>query len=251
MTKLDFRGNLIRCGGDAKTIKGNGAEYATAILYMTPHKLTPSAPNLCPNAEIAGCLAGCLNTAGRGAMHSVQSGRERKAIWYATDRAGFMAQLHKDISRFERYCAKRNVKPAVRLNGTTDIRYELIKHEGKTIFEHFPNVAFYDYTKIANRPLNIPNYDLTFSYSAASPKYIEQVQKAIDRNMRLAVVFRDRDQIPPYFMGAPVLDGDKNDLRFTEPQGAVVALYAKGKAKRDQSGFVVDAAPSMIERVAA
>ena len=111
-------------------------------------------------------------------------------------------------------------------------------------------MAFYDYTKIANRPIDIPNYDLTFSYSAASPAYIKQVQKAIDRNMRLAVVFRDRDQIPPYFMGAPVIDGDKNDLRFTEPHGAVVALYAKGKAKRDQSGFVVDHEPSMMERAA-
>ena len=242
---LDFRGNLIRAGGDAKTIKGNG-EYLTAILYMTPYKTLGA--NLCPMAETAGCLSGCLNTAGRGAMNSVQRGRARKAEWFVRDRASFMAQLDTDLSRFVAYCRKRGVQPAVRLNGTTDIQWELIADEGlRTIFQRWPNIRFYDYTKIANRRLNIPNYHLTFSYSEASPVYLRQAEKAMSRGMNVAVVFRDKERMPAFFYGRRVVDGDKNDLRFLDPRNVVVALYAKGNAKKDTSGFVIDYAGSNVK----
>jgi hypothetical protein len=242
---LNFRGNLIRAGGDAKTIKGNG-EYLTAILYMTPYKTLGA--NLCPMAETAGCLSGCLNTAGRGAMNSVQRGRARKAEWFVRDRASFMAQLDTDLSRFLAYCRKRGVQPAVRLNGTTDIQWELIKDDGgRNVFQRWPEIRFYDYTKIANRSLNIPNYNLTFSYSEASGVYLRQAQKAVARGMNVAVVFRDKESIPATFSGRRVVDGDKNDLRFLDPRNVIVALYAKGKAKKDTSGFVIDYAPAAYE----
>jgi hypothetical protein len=41
------------------------------------------------------------------------------------------------------------------------------------------------------------------------------------------------------FLGLPVVDGDDTDIRHLDPRGAIVALYAKGPARRDQSGFVV------------
>lgn len=239
MTTYNFIGNLIRAGGDAKTVKGNDSGYLTAIMYMTPYKTLGA--NLCPMAETAGCLDGCLNTAGRGAMNSVQKGRARKATWFVKDRAGFMAQLVKDLTRFETYCTKRDLRPAIRLNGTTDIRWELIKTDnGQTIFERFPNIQFYDYSKIANRPLDIPNYKLTFSYSEASPAYAKQCKIAIERGMNIAVVFRSKESIPATFAGLPVIDGDKTDLRFLDPTQCVVGLYAKGAARHDKSGFVID-----------
>ena len=234
----NFIGNLIRAGGDAKTVKGNDSGYLTAIMYMTPYKTLGA--NLCPMAETAKCLDGCLNTAGRGAMNSVQKGRARKAEWFVKDRDGFMLQLIKDLTRFESYCAKRDIKPAIRLNGTTDIRWELIKINGQTIFDMFPNIQFYDYTKIANRPLDIPNYKLTFSFSAASDAYLKQCDIAAKRGMNIAVVFRDKENIPARFLGLPVIDGDKTDLRFLDPTQSIVGLYAKGKAKRDTSGFVIE-----------
>jgi hypothetical protein len=247
MTKYNFIGNLIRAGGDAKTVKGNDSGYLTAIMYMTPYKTLGA--NLCPMAETAGCLEGCLNTAGRGAMNSVQRGRARKATWFVQDRGGFMRQLHKDLTRFQNYCRKRDLKPAIRLNGTTDIRWELMRFdildgEGtpKTIFEYFPEIQFYDYTKIANRDLDIPNYKLTFSYSEASPTYEKQCKIAIDRGMNIAVVFRNKEGIPSTFADLPVIDGDKTDLRFLDPTQCVVGLYAKGKAKQDKSGFVQEVA---------
>lgn len=237
--KYNFIGNLIRAGGDAKTVKGNDDGYLTAIMYMTPWKSFGA--NLCPMAETAGCIEGCLNTAGRGAMNSVQKGRARKTEWYVTDRAGFMAQLHKDLTRFQNYCDKRDIKPCVRLNGTSDIRWETIPIDGQSIFDHFPAIQFYDYTKIANRKVDhISNYDLTFSYSEANPAYAKQVNIALERGLNIAVVFRKKESIPKTFLNLLTIDGDKNDMRFLDPKQTVVALYAKGKARKDTSGFVID-----------
>ena len=91
---------LLGVGTNAKTVKGDGDEYLTAILYMTPYKVMVDNKlyNSCSMAVLAGCIDACLNTAGRGAMNSVQSARERKAQWFYRDRDGFMTQLMQDIA---------------------------------------------------------------------------------------------------------------------------------------------------------
>ena len=161
---------LIGVGTNAKTIKGDGSEYLTGIVYMTPYKVMVDNKwyNSCSMAVLAGCIEGCLNTAGRGAMNCVQAARARKAEWFYRDRDGFMRQLIADLKRFVAYCKKRGIQPVIRLNGTTDIRWELITIDGQTVFELFPEISYYDYTKIANRNTDhIPNYHLTWSYSNA------------------------------------------------------------------------------------
>tara|TARA_R110001606_G_scaffold268098_1_gene416827 strand:+ start:157 stop:882 length:726 start_codon:yes stop_codon:yes gene_type:complete len=236
---------LIGVGTNAKTVKGDGDEYLTAILYMTPYKVMVDNNwyNSCSMAVLAGCIEGCLNTAGRGAMNCVQAARQRKAEWFYRDREGFMLQLMQDVAKFQTYCNKRGIQPVVRLNGTTDIRWELIKIEGYTLFELFPRVQWYDYTKIANRNTShIENYHLTWSYSNASPKYAAMMQTALDKGMNVATVFRKAFDYANTWKGLPVINGDADDLRILDPKGShIVALYAKGKAKRDASGFVVDA----------
>jgi len=176
----------------------------------------------------------------------VQSARMRKAQWFYNDRASFMDQLYDDVKKFEAYCIKRGIKPCVRLNGTTDIRWENIWIKGgKSIIDHFPNVQWYDYTKIANRKVrHLSNYHLTWSYSNADPRYAAMLDKAIENGMNAAVVFRSNFiEVKPKcwhtWNGYPVIDGDKDDLRFLDPKGGhIVALYAKGAAKKDNSGFV-------------
>ena len=241
-----YIGNLIRVGGDAKTVKGNrGGVYITGIMYLIPWK--HGKINLCPMAKQAGCLDGCLVTAGRGRMSNVAAGRQRKTDWFCRDRKGFMAQLVKDCEGLLRYCNKRGVKPALRLNGTSDIRFELIEvvRGGVTfkhIFDAFPEIQFYDYTKIANRDVSgIDNYSLTFSYSEAHEAYKKQVNIALKKGMNMAVVWRQKENIPSSFMGRNVIDGDETDMRFLDPDDIIVALYAKGKAKQDSTGFVLDA----------
>ena len=236
-----WKGNLISCGTNAKTIKGDGDELLTAIMYLIPWKSFGA--NLCPSAELAACHGPCLNTSGRGQMTSVQVGRARKTKWYIEDRASFMMQLYADVLSFVKYCEKKNIKPCIRLNGTSDIRWELIPVNTKlfstlNIMDLLPMVQWYDYTKIANRR-NVPtNYHLTWSYSGSNPKYSDMMSTAVANGMNVAVVFRTKGTIPASFKGLPTVDGDKNDLRFLDPKGVAVALYAKGKAKHDTSGFV-------------
>tara|TARA_R100000030_G_C3252924_1_gene123453 strand:- start:1545 stop:2249 length:705 start_codon:yes stop_codon:yes gene_type:complete len=229
---------LIGVGNNAKTIKGDGSEYMTAIKYMKPFKtmFKGKVHNICAMAETAKCHEGCLVSAGRGQMSSVQRGRERKTLWYLSDRVGFMDALHNDISTFRRRQVKNDISPCVRLNGTSDIMYEK-----SGIMDYFFDVQFYDYTKIVKRAYADlpPNYHLTLSYSEADEEYAEEVLMAVaDTGVNAAVVFRDR--LPDTFKGFRVIDGDKDDLRFLDPKGVVVGLKAKGKAKQDTSGFVID-----------
>ena len=234
---------LLGVGTNAKTIKGDGSEYLTAILYMTPYKIMVDGKsfNSCAMAKQASCIDACLYTAGRGQMSNVQTARQRKAEWFYRDRDSFMSQLYEDVTKFSNYCFKRGIQPCVRLNGTTDIRWELIKYsDGLNIFEHFSDVQFYDYTKIPNRKVaDYPNYHLTWSYSSANPKYEELFWNVIRKGMSVAVVFRKPINMTTW-RGYKVVDGDKDDLRFLDPQSSIVALYAKGAAKHDSTGFVQD-----------
>ena len=233
--------SLLAISSDSKTTKGQKFGYMTGILYLSP--FTISGTNLCPMAEKAKCFEACLNTAGRGVMNSVQKGRLRKAALFNNDTQSFMMELAKDIRALIRKADREGFIPLVRLNGTSDIRWEG-KHfrlDGKlvTIFEVFPSLQFYDYTKISNRK-NIPeNYDLTYSYSGVAG-YQRYVSIAVENHMRIAVVFRDRKKIPSVFLDMECIDGDDSDLRHLDPSGVVVALYAKGHARKDNSGFVVN-----------
>ena len=232
---------LLSIGTNAKTIKGDKYGFLTGVMYLAPYTL--SGYNVCPMAELAGCVNGCLNSAGRGAFNSVQLARIAKTSRFFHQRDAFMADLVKSINALIRKATKQHMTPLIRLNGTSDIKWENVtfKHEGKlmTIFEVFPNVQFYDYTKIANRKDVPSNYDLTFSYSGKA-EFLSFVKIAMSNNMRIATVFRKREDIPSTFLGLDVVDGDDSDIRHIDPQNVIVALYAKGKAKKDISGFVVD-----------
>jgi len=227
---------LLGVGNNAKTVKGDGSEYLTAILYLAPAKQVEGI-NLCPMAVMAGCEKACLYTAGRGAFNNVQAARIRKTILYRDNRDLFLDYLRADIAKFADYCRKKGVQACVRLNGTSDIRFERFG-----IMQDFPNVQFYDYTKDIKRAYgSLPaNYHLTLSYSEKNPEYANLVKQAAQTTGKnMAVVFRHKSDIPKTFLGLPVLDGDKDDLRFLDKPGHVVALYAKGKAKQDKSGFVI------------
>lgn len=238
-----FPEKLLGLDTNAKTIKGERYGIKTAILYLMP--AMGSGVQLCAMAAIAKCDVPCLFTAGRGAMSNVMLSRLRKTLYFNQYRDLFMAQLASEIELMRAKTTRDGFKLVVRLNGTSDIRFENIPVMGApNIFDLFPAVQFYDYTKLANRR-NIPaNYDLTFSYSGV-PAYAPYVAKAVANGERIAVVFRNRAIVERMlangetFLGLPVVDGDDSDIRHLDPRGAIVALYAKGKAKKDTSGFVV------------
>jgi len=239
---------LLSINHDTKTIKGLEKGYLTGIMYLAPYTL--GGKNICPFAKAAGCIDACLYTAGRGIFNNVQNARLNRTKLFHRDINAFMNQLAIEIQALEKTAIKKGLIPVIRLNGTSDIEYENIrfnyefihnKIRSVTIFELFPDIQFYDYTKNPNRD-NLPkNYDLTFSYSN-KPEFKKFNEIAIKKSMRLAAVFSDQN-LPAYFMGLPVLNGDESDLTFLAPKNTILGLYAKGKAKKDVSGFIIKTIP--------
>jgi hypothetical protein len=233
--------------GNPKVLKGMEFGFNTYILHLAPANL--SGYETCPK-RTTGCTAACLNTAGRGGMfkkgentNMIQQARIRKTKMFFENRAEFMALLVKDIELAIKQSAKLNLVPVFRLNGTSDLsfeKYEVIRN-GKlyrNIFLAFPDVKFYDYTKVLGRKVSdISNYSLTFSAADGNDN---DVMKAIAQGYNIAVVFgvKKTEALPVEYLGLPVFNGDESDLRFLDPKNVIVGLYAKGKAKKDESGFV-------------
>lgn len=230
---------LTQAHQNAKTAKNSKHDkYLSAILHLAPHTL--SGYNVCPAAS-KGCAMACLNTAGRGRFNNVQEARIRKTKLLFQDTYWFYANLIKDINSLVTKAIKLNKIPVVRLNGTSDIDWENQPAlNGMNLFDLFPMVQFYDYSKRVNRCIvsKLPtNYHLTFSLSESN-LYIAQ-RLIATQNINVAVVFRK--EIPDTWLGRDVINGDSHDLRFLEGfQGKWIGLKAKGKAKKDTSGFVRD-----------
>jgi hypothetical protein len=224
-----------------KIQKGAKLGYLSFILHLAPSDL--SGKNTCPKAT-AGCAAACLNTAGRGGMfkkgentNMIQKARIRKTVAFFFDRDQFMLDLAYDIQKAVAFAKKQGLTPVIRLNGTSDLaweKYEVPVFCTKNIFELFPDVQFYDYTKVLGRKVaDIPNYHLTFSKADGNDA---DVAKAIAQGYNIAAVF---DEMPAEYMGLPVINADETDLRFLDPKGCIAGLKAKGRAKKDYSGFVI------------
>jgi hypothetical protein len=256
---LDAMPGSLLTRGNPKVAKGEAHGVLTAIMHLAPERV--SGRNVCPHAT-AGCAAACLNTAGRGGigldadgLNSIQAARIQRTRWFHRDRAGFLCALVSEIAAHERYAIRHGLRPAVRLNGTSDLPWERfpVERDG-TVYPHvfaaFPSITFYDYTKwpARLRPLvrDIPNYSLTFSL-ADGEKSEREAAAAIDAGINVAAVFavkRGADLPAVHMIGAtiaPVIDGDSTDLRFLDPhgtRGVIVGLRAKGRAIHDRTGFV-------------
>jgi hypothetical protein len=233
--------------GNPKVAKGLASNYATYILHLAPADV--SGYNTCPKATV-GCKAACLNTAGRGGMFKrgentnvIQQARIRKTKLFFEDRAQFMRLLVADIELAIKQAAKKGFTPVFRLNGTSDIaweKYSVVRNgvAFMNIFHAFSDCIFYDYTKILGRKIHAAaNYSLTFSAADGNDA---DVTKAIAQGYNVAVVFgiKKGTAFPGSYLGRYVFNGDDSDLRFLDPKGIIVGLYAKGKAKADTTGFV-------------
>ena len=237
---------LLSIGADAKTIKGGKIGYITAIQYLSPYM--DSGVNLCPMAKVAKCHEPCLKSAGR--MGMAYNARLSRTKLYLNNPAEYFNTLVTEIKAFIKKAERKGLTPLVRLNGTSDIRYENIGFvfDGvyfRNIFEYFPDLQFYDYTKIPNRFNSMnglsdfpKNYDLTFSYSGADG-FQKYNNRALKGGVRIAVVFDKVENIPVTFHKRKVVSGDETDVRHLDAQNVIVALYAKGKARKDTSGFVI------------
>jgi len=244
--------------GNPKILKGLKQGYNTYIMHLAPADL--SGYQTCPKAT-AGCKSACLNTAGRGGMfkkgettNTIQKARIRKTKMFFENRQEFMADLVKDIELAIKQSIKKDLIPVIRLNGTSDLsfeKYEVIRNGVlyRNIFDAFSDIQFYDYTKVLGRKVkDIKNYQLTFSAADGNDR---DVESAMYNGMNVAVVFGIKKTLPmpEYYNGVQVFNGDESDLRFLDPKNVIVGLYAKGKAKKDETGFVKY--PSIMLKLAA
>jgi hypothetical protein len=228
---------LLSINADAKTSKGNAKGYLTGIQYLAPLGIAKRG-TVCPMAS-KGCAKACLYTAGRGAFTATQAARIARTQYWADSPEQHAAQLREEVASLVRKALRQGMAPAVRLNGTSDIPWENTGAE--SVIRENKETHFYDYTKNFGRMLaylenRFPsNYSLTFSRSETNEQACLAVLK---RGGNAAIVFRNK--LPETWKGFRVVSGDESDLRFLDPKGCVIGLIAKGKAKQDRSGFVVD-----------
>jgi len=230
---------------NAKTVKGQKKKFVTAILYMSPFTQNSKGVNLCPMAS-NGCASACLFESGFGGIYTnVKQGRIEKTEFYLSNRIAFLDKLVVEITKLEKKFIGSEFTLAIRLNGTTDISYEKqITSNGKTIFDTFKNIQFYDYTKNYTRFRKVlpNNYHLTFSRSEINN---DIAMDLLSKGQNVAMVF---DKLPETYLGYKVVNGDETDLRFLDEKNVVVGLKykkvtGKGGAEKNKEamldGFVI------------
>ena len=233
----NFKNKLLSHGStNSKTAK-NQTIAESYILHLSPYKSNSFGKNVCGNAS-AGCILGCLNTAGMGKFSNVQAARQRKTDFFFSDPVGFLTQLYRELYLVNAEAMLDNKAIAIRLNGTSDLDFIalFLNKLNKDILNEFTHLKFYDYTKNFNRAVKYlgSNYSLTFSRSETNDL---ECKKFLALGGNVAAVF---NQLPESYLGYNVINGDINDLRYLDPANVIVGLTAKGKAKKDNTNFVIN-----------
>ena len=236
---------VLLTSNNAKTVKGEKLGVKTYIMYLSQFTQNSKGINLCSHAS-KGCAEACLFSSGMGGIYTtVQNARLKKTEYFLRDRRSFLYQIKEEIETAIRL-NKDKFKVVFRLNGTSDIRFEKFKvfeNNTKNIFEMFPDVTFYDYTKNHIRfTKELPsNYSLTFSRSETNDiKAFELLKKGFN----VAMVFT---KTPKQYKGFEVVNGDETDLRYLDKSNVIVGLKYKNLTGRGadntkglKSGFVID-----------
>lgn len=231
MTGLSYLGGI---NTSSKIKKGLKYDEMTYILYLAPALL--SGYNVCPMSTKE-CIRLCLNESGHNRIdiheNTINKARITKTKLFFENRPFFMAWLIDEIRSAQSKAAAAGMNFSVRLNGTSDLSPEQFNLDGKNILELFPEVQFYDYTKVHRRiqlTQKYSNYDITFSYSGEN---MLQCQDALLQNVRVAVVF---EEVPSEFWGRVVVDGDAYDMRYQDDGGVIIGLKYK-KVRNNLDAF--------------
>ena len=280
----DILGSTKLFSASSKTEKTLNADlgFHIGIQYMTPARITQDLKNLAKvwvrenphmihlldllemdNSNVCPfsgkCVVPCLRTSGRLKFTDSQIAMLKRRLLFAYSMKYnpeiYFNLLCQYIEKELRKAQRLHLKLAVRLNGTSDIRWERLNMKtgkqdapisGTSIIRKFPNVQFYDYTKFPNflRISWMPweNYNLTYSFNEKTTPL--EIESNFNAGRNIAIVFRS--EMPNKIMFnddmVEVIDGDKHDLRLPSIDGTskFIGLTAKGKAKNDFSGFVND-----------
>jgi hypothetical protein len=233
-TGLAYLGNINSSAKMSKNMKTSN-NY-TYVIYLAP--ANTSGYNVCSHSTPE-CRLGCLATSGRtrveiySDIHRIRNSRIQKTKLFYEHPKYFIDWMIAEIKYYQRKAKKDGYDFSVRLNGTSDIDWSNIGEYGKTIFDLFPEVQFYDYTKNPHKFVNKPaNYHLTFSYTGRNWNLCESVLKA---GYNVAVVFNTtkNQSLPATFNGYEVINGDLTDYRPLDGNGVIVGLRFKRIANRE------------------
>lgn len=222
----------------AKMMKSYTHNVATYCVYLAPSNMAGRTKkgtriNVCPMSQH--CKDLCLNSSGHNKADILSNGKEnikqssinisriKKTKLFYNDRDTYMDILIHEINRDRSYAERHGMEFSVRLNGTSDLSPEIMKKDGKNILEIFPDVQFYDYTKVYNRTKLMkfyPNYDITFSYDGYN---WEQCEQFLNDGGKVAVVF-DSETMPKTYKGYKVIDANGYDMRYLDPKGCIMGL---------------------------
>lgn len=251
---LSAPGYIGGVNSSAKTVKGKAQNIDTYIIYLLPSDFS-DVVNVCPAASI-GCKAACLHASGRASFDSkIQAAQLSRTLIYAASRKHFSALVFAEIAKAEKRANKTGAILSARLNGTSDISPKAFTVDGVNVLQRFPNVHFYDYTKVWTRSKveYSENYSLTFSHTDA--KSIDESLQLVRDGAPVAIPFAELnaagrikaarsvtlpneytilDAAGRVLETFKVFDGDKTDARFLDRQngapkqgGFIVGLRAK------------------------
>ena len=265
-----------------KTAKSNKlfAKYFNAIQYLAPATMAtgPGGINLCPS-HTPGCYGvngeNCIAGSGRydhwekeGSLGAkFRATLIARTRFFLGDPYNYLERLLAEIDHLNRHAKERGKKLALRLNGTSDIPWEKMTGHlhgpdpgGRDIqfselFGRYPDVIFYDYTKVVSRvvkddkPVAIPsNYYLTFSESERNAEQVARVIRYTSVNVAVVQPQKtkiegrrdaedlDEEYLREKYGRQSIVDGDLHDLRFRDPPNSIVGLRAKGGLKRAAPG---------------
>jgi hypothetical protein len=233
-TGLSYLGNI---NSSAKTVKSKKISHQyTYAVYLAPAK--QSGYNLCSHSTPE-CRLGCLVTSGRAGMEvvagktKIQNCRVKKSRLFVENKDYYMQWMIAEIKKYKTKAEKDGFYFSVRLNATSDIDWGKTYYKGFTIFEIFPDVAFYDYTKNADKFVNMPsNYHLTFSYTGYN---WDKCKELLNKGFNIAVVFnvKNETELPETWRGYDVINGDLTDYRIADGKGIIVGLKWKTIGNKD------------------
>jgi len=210
----------------------------TYSLYLSPASI--SGYNVCPDSTPE-CRMGCLNTSGLAKVEvyanktNIKDARITKTRLLIEQPDFFMNLLVAEIESAIRRAKKIDALFSIRLNCTSDADWANILLNGKNIFEIFPSISFYDYTKVIEKFDNKPkNYDLTYSFTGYN---YSNCLRVLENGCNIAMIFNidKKDKLPEYFDGFEVIDGDISDLRLADKKSVIVALRWKKIANRNHN----------------
>lgn len=239
--KVAYLGNINKSAKLAKNGKINH-QYTYGI-YLAP--ASTSGYNVCSHSTPE-CRIGCLATSGRAGMEikagktKTQNSRANKTRLFFEHQEFFMTWLIAEIEKYQEKANNDGYDFSARLNCTSDINWQKVMINGKNIFELFPMVQFYDYTKNPKKFENIPsNYHLTFSYTGRNWQVCEAL---LQQGHNIAMVFdaKNENELPTSFRGYKVVNGDLTDYRVADGKGIIVGLKFKHIANKEAEQNVLN-----------